>query len=411
MSDESIRTLSTTCCISGGGPAGLMLGYLLARAGIEVIVLEKHADFLRDFRGDTIHPSTLELMHQLGLLDELLQIPHQRAERLHAEIAGQSLTLADFTRLPVRCKFIAFMPQWNFLNFLADKARQWPCFRLIQSAKVCQLLSENGRVCGVQASSTEGSLHIRAQLVIGTDGRHSTVRRLAALTSRSFGAPRDVLWMKLAKHPDDPGWSMGHTGPRQNFIMIDRGDYWQCGYSIEKGSFDSLKQAGLEKFLLKIADAAPFEAERLQTLTDWDCVRLLSIRIDRLERWAKPGVLCIGDAAHAMSPIGGVGVNLAIQDAVATANIIVPPLRRHSLTLQDLLRVQKRRSFPTWATQYLQIKMTRRRQGRNARRRSSNATLMTRVANSRWLPLLFGRIIGLGFRREKPAHYLLRAGK
>jgi 2-polyprenyl-6-methoxyphenol hydroxylase-like FAD-dependent oxidoreductase len=402
MSQSPTAPYSTTCCIVGGGPAGLMLGYLLARAGIEVMVLEKHADFLRDFRGDTIHPSTLEIMHQLGLLEELLALPHQRAETLHAEIAGRDITLADFTHLPTRCKFIAFMPQWEFLNFLAEKAAAFPDFTLIKSAQVHQLLYDRGQVCGVLAETPEGPVRVRCQLVIGTDGRNSVVREQAMLSSRCFGSPRDVLWMKIAKRPGDPAWSMGHTGPKQNFIMIDRGEYWQCGYSVDKGSFEAIQQEGLEKFLLQIATIAPFQDHRLQDIVSWDQVKLLSIRIDRLDQWAKPGVLCIGDAAHAMSPIGGVGVNLAIQDAVATANLIIPPLRNQELQLKHLLRVQRRRNFPTKATQFLQIKMSQRRPKK--RQGSGGSRLMALVGNSRWLPRLFGRIIGLGFRRETPKH-------
>ena len=403
MSQSPITPYTTTCCIVGGGPAGLMLGYLLARAGIDVMVLEKHADFLRDFRGDTIHPSTLEIMHQLGLLEELLALPHQRAETLHAEIAGRDITLADFTRLPTRCKFIAFMPQWEFLNFLAEKAAAFPAFSLLKSAQVHQLLYDRGQVCGVLADTLEGPIRVRCQLVIGTDGRNSVVREQAALSSRCFGSPRDVLWMKIAKKPGDPAWSMGHTGPKQNFIMIDRGEYWQCGYSVDKGSFEAIQQEGLEKFLLHIAEVAPFQNHRLQEILSWDQVKLLSIRIDRLDQWAKPGVLCIGDAAHAMSPIGGVGVNLAIQDAVATANVVIPPLRSQCLQLKHLLRVQRRRNFPTKATQFLQIKMSQRRPKKH-RGSSGRSSLMTRVGNSRWLPRLFGRILGLGFRRETPKH-------
>lgn len=402
MSQSPVTPYATSCCIVGGGPAGLMLGYLLARAGINVTLLEKHADFLRDFRGDTLHPSTLDIMHQLGLLDELLALPHQRAERLQAEIAGRDITLADFTRLPTRCKFIAFMPQWEFLNFLAEKAAAFPEFTLIKSAQAHQLLYDRGHVCGVLADTPEGPIRVRCQLVVGTDGRNSVVREQAAFSSRAFGSPRDVLWLKLDKKPGDPAWSMGHTGPKQNFIMIDRGEYWQCGYSIDKGSFAEIQQAGLEKFLLHIAEVAPFQDDRLQDIQSWQQVKLLSIRIDRLDSWAKPGVLCIGDAAHAMSPIGGVGVNLAIQDAVATANSIIPPLRSHCLQLKHLHRVQRRRNFPTKATQFLQIKMSQRRPKK--RRAGSASSLMTRVGNSRWLPHLFGRIIGLGFRRETPEH-------
>ncbi|MDV5141439.1 FAD-dependent oxidoreductase [Chimaeribacter arupi] len=400
---ETFPLRRTQCCISGGGPAGMMLGYLLARRGIEVVVLEKHADFLRDFRGDTLHPSTLEVIHQLGWLEEFLQLPHQRMERLQAEMGGQEMTIADFTRLPTRCKFMAFMPQWDFLDFLQRKAAALPTFTLLMESRVTGLrVDAQQRVIGVDAMTPQGALQIESDLVVGCDGRHSTVRALARLQSRSFGAPRDVLWLKIPKYADDPAWSTGHRGPRKNFIMIDRGDYWQCGVSIDKGSLPALQQAGLPAFLHQVAAGAPFDAERLASaITDWEQVKLLSIRIDRLDHWARPGLLCIGDAAHAMSPIGGVGVNLAIQDAVATANLLAAPLQRGVPTLRQLNRVQRRRTFPTKATQFLQVMMTRR-SGSNKRPPAMIRALGRWLRQRPWLPFLFGRLIGVGFRQELP---------
>lgn len=393
------KALTTDCCIVGGGPAGLMLGYLLARAGLRVMVIEKHPDFLRDFRGDTIHPSTLEIMRQLGLLDELLALPHQRAEKLQAEVAGEEITMADFSRLPVQCRFIAFMPQWDFLNFLAAKAAQFPGFTLLQSTAFNDLVYENGAVIGVKTLQGNEELMIKTSLVIGADGRNSQVKAKAGLTSKSFGSPRDVLWFRLNKHPDDPHWGMGHKGPKQNFIVIDRGDYWQCGYTIQKGQFEALQQAGLEAFKTTMAQVAPFSAERMAEVDEWDKLKLLSIRIDRLDQWMKPGVLCIGDAAHAMSPIGGVGVNLAIQDAVAAANMLITPLRQGKVTLRDLQKVQQRRQFPTVATQFLQIKMSS-----NKRPRSTPSKVPQIISRFPFLRHLFGRLIGLGFRSEKPRY-------
>lgn len=397
------HTLTTDCCIVGGGPAGLMTGYLLARAGLQVVVIEKHADFLRDFRGDTIHPSTLEVMHHLGLLDKLLTLPHQRAETLQAEMGGEAVTMADFSRLPVRCRFIAFMPQWDFLNFLASESAAFPGFRLLLSTALSDLIVEQGRVCGVTALRDGQPLTIRAQLVIGADGRHSAVREKAGLVSQSFGTPRDVIWFRLEKQPEDPALGTGHSGPRSHFIVIDRGDYWQCGFAIQKGEFESLQHTGLDALKQRIAAAAPFSAERLETINDWSQIRLLSVRIDRLEKWMKPGLLCIGDAAHAMSPIGGVGVNLAIQDAVATANYLTEPLRRGRVSLRDLARVQKRRQFPVVATQFLQIKMSRNRP------RAEGKNPMPGILR-KWpfLRFVFGRLIGLGFRMEKPRRFMAR---
>lgn len=402
MREKELPTRQTQCCIAGGGPAGMMLGLLLARQGIEVVVLEKHADFLRDFRGDTLHPSTLEVIHRLGWLEAFLQLPHQRMTQLQAEMGGQPMTIADFSRLPTHCKFMAFMPQWDFLNFLRARAEALPHFTLLMEAEVTGLLRDGERVSGVEVETPQGALRIHSDLLVGCDGRHSRIRQAAGLTSESFGTPRDVLWLKVPKQPDDPAWATGHRGARKNFIMIDRGDYWQCGYSIDKGALPALKQAGLPAFLAQVSESAPFDAARLAAaIPEWDQVKLLVIRIDRLHHWAQPGLLCIGDAAHAMSPIGGVGVNLAIQDAVATANLLAGPLRRGVPTLRELNRVQRRRTFPTKATQFLQVMMTRRpRDGRRppAPIRALGGWLRTRP----WLPFLFGRLIGVGFRSEVP---------
>lgn len=391
---------AASCCIVGSGPAGLMLGYLLARKGIEVTVLEKHQDFLRDFRGDTIHPSTLDIIWQLGFLDEFLKLPHQRAEKLYGEINGKETTLADFSHLPTQCKFIAFMPQWDFLNFIAGKAAVLPNFRLIHNAQVLSLQEDSGKVTGVVAKVDGEQQAFHADLVVGCDGRNSVVREQAGMEIRRFGAPRDVLWLKINKRPDDPEWSMGHRGPKKNFIMIDRGDYWQCGYSIAKDSLDALKAQGIGPFIDLLAEVSPFERARLQEdIPSWDDVRLLVIRIDRLKEWAKPGLLCIGDAAHAMSPIGGVGVNLAIQDAVATANIITQPLKSGTLTLRHLKRIQRRRTFPTWATQSLQIMISRAGQ---KKRTKPPSRMEAWVRGRKFIPFLFGRLIGVGFYREIP---------
>jgi len=393
------NAISADCCIVGGGPAGLMLGYLLARAGLRAVVIEKHPDFLRDFRGDTIHPSTLEIMRQLGLLDELLTLPHQRAEKLQAEVAGEEITMADFSRLPVECRFIAFMPQWDFLNFLAKKAAEFPGFTLLQSTEFNDFIYENGVISGVKTLQGNEPHIIRTALVIGADGRNSQVKAKAGLTGKSFGAPRDVLWFRLEKHPDDPQLGMGHKGPKQNFIVIDRGDYWQCGYTIQKNQLDELKLAGFDALKSTMAQVAPFGAERMAEVDEWDKLKLLSIRIDRLDRWMKPGVLCIGDAAHAMSPIGGVGVNLAIQDAVAAANMLTKPLQQGNVALHDLQKVQQRRQFPTVATQFLQIKMSS-----NKRKRSTPSKVPQIISRFPFLRHLFGRLIGLGFRTEKPRY-------
>lgn len=348
------------CCIAGGGPAGMMLGFLLARAGVDVIVLEKHADFLRDFRGDTIHPSTLEIMHELDLLDEFLKLPHEKVHELKAQIGDTRLTLADFTHLPTRCGFIAIMPQWDFLDFLADHARRYPTFRLFMEAEVTDIVENAGRVVGLRARTPRGSLEVSADLMVAADGRQSIVREKAGLPVQEFGAPMDVLWFRLARKPEHPAQTMGRFDNGRILITINRGDYWQCGYVIPKGQFDEIREQDLDAFREKIVQLAPYAKAQVNELKSWDDIKLLTVRVDRLSKWFRAGLLCIGDAAHAMSPIGGVGINLAIQDAVAAANTLAEPLRERQVTVDLLRQVQKRREFPTRVTQSLQLAMQRR---------------------------------------------------
>lgn len=390
------------CCIVGAGPAGLMLGLLLARAGVCVTVVEKHHDFLRDFRGDTIHPSTLEVMAELGWLDEFLSLPHQKAPALHAEIDGRTATIADFSRLPVRCKYIAFMPQWDFLDFLAGKAKAYPGFTLLTGCETTGLIERGGRIAGVSVRHGDGSEEtIESGLVVGADGRESVVRQAAGLAVEDLGSSVDVLWMKLPRDAADPPQAMSHAGPSQGLVLIDRGEAWQVGYVIRKGGFEDTKERGLPALRAKLAAVAPLPPERFETLTAWSQVHLLRVRMDRLTTWWKPGVLCIGDAAHAMSPIGGVGVNLAVQDAVAAANILSAPLRQGTLTEAHLRAVQARRSFPTKATQAVQRMMRRRRKpGAEEAPAKGPPAFLRMIARSRLMPHLTGRLIGMGFRPE-----------
>src|SRR5436190_3962079 len=352
--------METRCVIVGGGPAGIMAGYLLARAGVPVIVLEKHADFFRDFRGDTIHPSTLELMHELGLLEEFLKQPHQEVRELLGVINGEIVPIADFAKLPTRCKFIAFMPQWDFLNFLSAHAKRFPSFRLLMQHEVVDLIFENDRVTGVRAKTPRGEVEVHSDLVIGADGRHSTIHARAGFTEREFGVPIDVLWMRISKKQDDPQQSLGFFQHGKLLVLLDRGDYWQCGFVIPKRGFAEIKTRGLGQFQNDIVKFAGFLRDRVAELDDCSKIKLLTVQINRLRDWCSDGLLCIGDSAHAMSPAGGVGINLAIQDAVATVNLLAEKLRTGPVSVDDLRKVQARREWPTRLIQAMQVFIHRR---------------------------------------------------
>ena len=394
--------LRVRCCIAGGGPAGMMLGLLLARAGIEVLVLEKHGDFLRDFRGDMIHPSTLEVIYELGLLDGLLRLPHQRVAQLEAQIGGETIPIADFRHLPTRCGFIAIMPQWDFLDFLVKSGSRYPGFAHRMNAEVTGLIEEDGRIVGLRATTADGDLYVRSDLVIGADGRHSTVRRCAGLHVEELGAPMDVLWFRLSRGADDPETTMGRFDRGRIFILINRGAHWQCGFVIRKGSADEIRSRGLQAFRESVAQLVPFAVDRMAEISDWDAVKLLTVAVDRLKRWHRPGLLCIGDAAHAMSPVGGVGINLAIQDAVAAANILALPLSQGAPSEEHLALVQHRRAFSTRVTQWLQIAAQNRIISRSldAGRQIDvplPLRLLQRLPALRRIP---GRMIGMGIRPE-----------
>jgi 2-polyprenyl-6-methoxyphenol hydroxylase-like FAD-dependent oxidoreductase len=390
------------CCIAGGGPAGMMLGLLLARAGVEVVVLEKHADFLRDFRGDTVHPSTLELMAELGLLDEFLKLPHQEARELQGHVGDMRLTVADFSHLPTRCKFVALMPQWDFLNFLSRQGARYRAFRLEMQAEVTDLIEADGRIAGVRFQTPAGMRELRADLVVGADGRHSTVRSRAQLEVMDIGAPMDVLWMRLSHRPTDSAQSLGRFDAGRIMVLIDRGDYWQCAFVIPKGGLEQLQEKGITDFRAHLAELVPFLADRVDELRDWSDIKLLTVAVDRLRRWYRPGLICIGDAAHAMSPIGGVGINLAIQDAVAAANILHEPLRRRTVGLDDLAKVQRRRELPTRLTQGVQV-LIQNRIIRPVLGRTEKLSSPWPVRLLRGWPALRripARLIGMGVRPE-----------
>jgi 2-polyprenyl-6-methoxyphenol hydroxylase-like FAD-dependent oxidoreductase len=392
----------TSCCIAGAGPAGMMLGFLLARAGVDVVVLEKHADFLRDFRGDTIHPSTLEIMHELGLLDDFLKLPHRQVQHLGGIVGDTPIRIADFSHLPTRCKFIALMPQWDFLNFMAEHGRRYPSFGLRMRAEVTDLIEEGGRVVGVRATTPDGPLTIRSTLVVGADGRTSVVRERAGLKVEDIGAPMDVLWMRLSRRPSDGAEALGRIAAGRMFVMIDRGDYWQCAYVIPKGAAEEIKAKGLDAFRSAIVSVAPLLHDRVQELRTWDDIKLLTVKIDRLTQWHRPGLLCIGDAAHAMSPVGGVGVNLAVQDAVAAANRLAAPLRAGAVSDDDLAAVQRRRSYPTGMIQLVQVFIQKNVLSRVLASRAAltppwPVRLLDRCPMLQRIP---ARLVGLGIRRE-----------
>ena len=395
------KSTSVRCCIAGGGPAGMMLGLLLARQGVEVAVLEKHADFLRDFRGDTIHPSTLQVMHELGLLDDLLKLPHDAVDNVVLQIFDDRIQIADLSHLRTRCKFIALMPQWDFLDFLAGQAKRYPTFRLLMKTEATGLVFDGGRVAGVTAMTPEGPIEIRADLTIAADGRHSTLRQSAGFEVTTLGAPMDVFWMRLSRKQDDPPQIMGKIAAGRMIVMLNRTTYWQCAYLIPKGDADKVRAAGIEAFRADVTRLVPWLGDRPEELKDWDQVKLLTVAVDRLERWHRPGLLCIGDAAHAMSPVGGVGINLAVQDAVATSNILGPVLKRGPASEGDLAKVQERRMWPTKMTQGMQLQVQNQLIGPALSGRASRAPLFFRLFN--YLPFLRrlpARTIALGFRPE-----------
>jgi 2-polyprenyl-6-methoxyphenol hydroxylase-like FAD-dependent oxidoreductase len=389
------------CCIAGGGPAGLMLGFLLARAGVGVVVIEKHADFLRDFRGDTIHPSTLEIMSELGLYDDVLRLPHEKLGRIAAQFGTGRLEV-DFSRLPTRAKFIAMMPQWDFLSFLARQGERYEGFDLRMCTEATDLLVEGDRVVGIRVSAPEGRGEIRADLVVAADGRHSALQGCSGLARIDLGAPMDVLWFRLQREAGDPVLSGGRFEAGRIFVMINRGSYWQCAFVIPKGANEAVRARGLDAFRDAVAERAGVARERLAAISSFDEVKLLTVAVDRLERWWRPGLLCIGDAAHAMSPVGGVGVNLAIQDAVAAANILARPLREGSATDDHLAAVERRRAWPTRMTQRIQIALQNRLIGPAlAAGRPLTVPLPIRLMQRYpWLQRIPARLVGIGVRPE-----------
>ncbi len=395
-------SIETRCCVVGGGPAGMMLGFLLARAGVDVVVLEKHADFFRDFRGDTVHPSTLESMYELGLLDAFLKLPHQKLERLSMQVGDEKLSIIDLTYLPSHCKFVALMPQWDFLNFLAEHGKRYKTYDLRMNTEAVDLIEDNGRVVGVRATTPDGALSIRADLVVGCDGRHSTVRAEAGLVSNDYGAPMDVLWFRVTRKSSDDVEEFGHVDAGHMMVMLDRGDYWQCAYVIPKGGIDRIKAEGLDAFRRRVVAMTLALADRVGELRSFDDVKLLTVTVDRLRQWWRPGLICIGNSAHAMSPIGGVGVNLAVQDAVAAANRLAAPLKARRVSNNDLVAIEKRRTFPVRATQRLQLIMQNQIVAPALASTAKPKPPLLFKAFNAFPPLrrIPARLLGLGFRPE-----------
>ena len=395
--------MKVRCCVVGGGPAGMMLGYLLGRAGIDVVVLEKHADFFRDFRGDTVHPSTLQVMDELGLIEGFLKLPHQRIQKMEGLFGGDKVRIADLGRLAAKYPFIAFMPQWDFLNFLRESGKRFASLKVMMSAEATDLLRDGERVTGVRAKTADGVIDIEADLTIACDGRHSMVRERAGLELEEIGAPMDVLWFRAGKRADETESLFARVDPGRMMVTFDRGDYWQCAFVISKGRHDAIKARGLPALLDDVAQMAPILKPGLSEVKSWDDVKLLTVAINRLTRWTRPGLLCIGDAAHAMSPIGGVGVNLAVQDAVATANLLATRLRQGCPSEEELDAVRLRREFPVKMTQRMQVVAQNNiisvalKPGNQPLKAPLAVRLITAVP---WLQGLTARFIGLGVRPE-----------